>query len=125
MSVQKRYVVFAVAPEQVMVAVLVVSTAEPGRTFKDPKTVLVIDIVQLIAAAAGAAMQHAPRADEKTRITSFCILRNVVSGDRATFRTELERGVESVGAGDVQKSSERTLIGTLAARSQLGCFSWA
>ena len=71
MSVQKRYVVFAVAPEQVMVAVLVVSTAEPGRTFKDPKTVLVIDIVQLIAAAAGAAMQQTVRADVRTRSRSF------------------------------------------------------
>jgi hypothetical protein len=42
-----------------MVAVLVLSSAEPGRTSKDPKAVLVIDILQLITAAAGVAMQKA------------------------------------------------------------------
>ena len=62
-----------------MVAVLVVSTAEPGRTSRDPKAVLVIDIVQLMAAAAGIAMQQIVRADVRIRIRSFRMPPTVVS----------------------------------------------
>jgi hypothetical protein len=54
-----------------MVAVLVVSTAKPGRTLMDPKAVLVIDNVQAMAAAAGIAMQQIVRADVRIRIKSF------------------------------------------------------
>src|SRR5712671_210750 len=54
-----------------MVPVLVVSTAEPGRTSKDPNATLVIDSVQLIAAAAGVAMQQTVRTNARTGIGSF------------------------------------------------------
>jgi hypothetical protein len=45
-----------------MLAVPVVLLAEPARTSKEPKTILLIVMVQLIAAAAGVAMQQTVRA---------------------------------------------------------------
>jgi hypothetical protein len=49
--------VFAAAPEQLTVAVPVVSTSEPASTSKEPKAMVLTPIVQLIVAAARSTSQ--------------------------------------------------------------------
>jgi hypothetical protein len=65
-----------------MVAVPVVSMGEPGRTSIELKATLVIDMVQLMAAAAGDAMPQTARAGAAMKIRSCRIAPNAVFGER-------------------------------------------
>jgi len=77
--------VLAFSPEQLMVAVPVVSMGEPGRTSIELKATLVIDMVQLMAAAAGDAMQQTARVDAAMKIGSCRIPPNTLFGERTIF----------------------------------------
>ena len=100
-----------------MVAVLVVSTAVPGRTSKDPKATLVIDIVQLIAATAGLAMQQTVRAVARTRIRSFRIPPTLGFAGRTPVWTKSAGAiVEDSGCNRHVAILEKAVIGTPQAR---------
>jgi hypothetical protein len=95
-----------------MVAVPVVLTAAPESTVTDPKLMLVIDRVQLIAALAGIVMQQMVRADVRIRIRSFRMPLTVVSGGRSTDWTGSAGAIaEDAGSDRHGEIPENTVIG--------------